>query len=99
MNPISRRLHPILYRWTGGARLLGRSLGNLTILLTTVGRRSGRPRVPHRKDRRLSVFGRQLRVSRVVGQGWLAAEVAGLRTLAHASVVWLDVGVSLRADA
>ncbi len=44
VNPISRLLHPPLYRWTGGAGLLGRSLGNLTILLTTTGRRSGRAR-------------------------------------------------------
>ena len=34
-------LHPPLYRWMGGAGLLGRSLGNLTVLLTTIGRRSG----------------------------------------------------------
>lgn len=45
VNPVTRRLHPILYRWTGGAWLLGRSLGNLTILLTTTGRRSGESRV------------------------------------------------------
>jgi len=45
VNPVTRRLHPVLYRWTGGAWLLGRSLGNLTILLTTTGRQSGRPRV------------------------------------------------------
>ncbi len=44
VNPISRWLHPPLYRWTGGAWLLGRSLGNLTILLTTTGRHSGRAR-------------------------------------------------------
>jgi deazaflavin-dependent oxidoreductase (nitroreductase family) len=44
VNPITRRLHPPLYRWTGGAWLLGRSLGNLTILLTTTGRRSGKAR-------------------------------------------------------
>jgi len=44
VNPISRWLHPPLYRWTGGAWLLGRSLGNLTILLTTIGRHSGRAR-------------------------------------------------------
>ncbi len=44
VNRLSRWLHPLLYRWTGGAGLLGRSLGNLTILLTTVGRRSGRAR-------------------------------------------------------
>lgn len=43
-NRMSRWLHPILYRWTGGAWLVGRSLGNLTILLTTTGRRSGEPR-------------------------------------------------------
>ena len=41
VNPVTRRLHPILYRWTAGRWLLGRSLGNLTILLTTTGRRSG----------------------------------------------------------
>jgi hypothetical protein len=34
--------HPGLYRRTGGAGLLGRSLGARTILLTTTGRRSGR---------------------------------------------------------
>jgi len=44
VNPLARWLHPLLYRWTGGAGLLGRSLGNLTILLTTTGRRSGKPR-------------------------------------------------------
>jgi deazaflavin-dependent oxidoreductase (nitroreductase family) len=43
-NRLSRLLHPILYRWTGGAGLLGRSLGNLTVLLTTRGRRSGKER-------------------------------------------------------
>lgn len=43
-NRLSRWLHPILYRWTGGAGWLGRSLGNLTVLLTTTGRHSGRPR-------------------------------------------------------
>jgi deazaflavin-dependent oxidoreductase (nitroreductase family) len=43
-NRVTRWLHPILYRWTGGAWLLGRSLGNLTILLTTTGRRSGEQR-------------------------------------------------------
>jgi deazaflavin-dependent oxidoreductase (nitroreductase family) len=42
-NRLARWLHPILYRWTGGAWVLGRSLGNLTILLTTTGRRSGKP--------------------------------------------------------
>ncbi len=43
-NRLSRWLHPVLYRWTGGAWWLGRSLGNLTVLLTTVGRHSGRSR-------------------------------------------------------
>jgi len=37
-------LHPPLYRWTGGAGGLGRSLGNLTVLLTTTGRRTGEQR-------------------------------------------------------
>jgi deazaflavin-dependent oxidoreductase (nitroreductase family) len=45
VNPIARWLHPPLYRLTGGAWLLGRSLGNLTILLYTTGRRTGRHRV------------------------------------------------------
>jgi deazaflavin-dependent oxidoreductase (nitroreductase family) len=45
VNPVTRRLHPPLYRLTGGAWFLGRSLGNLTILLTTTGRRSGKRRV------------------------------------------------------
>lgn len=43
-NHLTRWLHPILYRWTGGAWVVGRSLGNLTILLTTIGRHSGEPR-------------------------------------------------------
>lgn len=43
-NRLARWLHPLLYRWTGGSWLLGRSLGNLTVLLTTTGRRSGKPR-------------------------------------------------------
>jgi deazaflavin-dependent oxidoreductase (nitroreductase family) len=43
-NRLSRWLHPVLYRLTGGAGLLGRSLGNLTVVLTTTGRRSGEAR-------------------------------------------------------
>jgi deazaflavin-dependent oxidoreductase (nitroreductase family) len=43
-NRLARWLHPPLYRRTGGAGLLGRSLGNLTVLLTTTGRHSGEPR-------------------------------------------------------
>ena len=61
VNPLSRWLHPLLYRWTGGAWLLGRSLGNLTILLTTTGRRSGQPRTTalwaYPDDDRLVVVG------------------------------------------
>ena len=41
---LARWFHPPLYRWTGGAGALGRSLGNLTVLLTTTGRRSGQGR-------------------------------------------------------
>lgn len=40
----ARFLHPRLYRRAAGRGLLGRVLGCETILLTTVGRRSGRPR-------------------------------------------------------
>jgi deazaflavin-dependent oxidoreductase (nitroreductase family) len=43
-NRVARWLHAPLYRWTGGAGLLGRSLGNLTVLLTTTGRSSGEQR-------------------------------------------------------
>ena len=41
---LARWLHAPLYRWTGGAGALGRSLGNLTVLLTTTGRHSGKTR-------------------------------------------------------
>ncbi len=44
VNRLSRALHAPLYRLTGGWWFLGRSLGNLTVVLTTIGRRSGRPR-------------------------------------------------------
>ena len=39
-----RVLHPILYRLSGGRSILGRVLGGEVILLTTTGRRTGRPR-------------------------------------------------------
>jgi F420H(2)-dependent quinone reductase len=41
---LARWFHPPLYRWTGGAGQVGRSLGNLVVLLTTTGRQSGKPR-------------------------------------------------------
>lgn len=37
------RIHPRLYRWTGG-RLGGRVMGMPVLLLTTTGRKSGQPR-------------------------------------------------------
>ena len=37
-------LHPLLYRATGGWGLVGRALGSDMLLLTAVGRHSGRPR-------------------------------------------------------
>lgn len=40
----ARVVHPLLYRLTGGAGILGKSLGARTILLTTTGRRSGKER-------------------------------------------------------
>ena len=43
-NRLSRWLHPFLYRLIGGAGLVGRSLGNLTVILTTTGGHSGAPR-------------------------------------------------------
>lgn len=39
-----RVLHPLLYRWSGGRGILGRVLGCEMVLLTTIGRRTGRPR-------------------------------------------------------
>jgi len=39
-----RWLHPVLYRLTGGRGIIGRILGCEVVLLTTTGRRSGRPR-------------------------------------------------------
>lgn len=39
-----RLVHPVLYRLGGGRGILGRALGCEMILLTTTGRRSGRPR-------------------------------------------------------
>ena len=39
------RLHPVLYRLTGGRGVVGRSLGLQVVVLTTTGRSSGRPRV------------------------------------------------------
>jgi len=39
-----RVVHPILYRLAGGRGVLGRVLGCEMVLLTTRGRRSGRPR-------------------------------------------------------
>jgi deazaflavin-dependent oxidoreductase (nitroreductase family) len=38
------RLHPPLYRWTGGRGFIGRPLGRLAVMLTTTGRRSGQRR-------------------------------------------------------
>lgn len=39
-----RVIHPILYRLSGGRGIFGRVLGCEVVLLTTTGRRSGRPR-------------------------------------------------------
>ena len=39
-----RALHPWLYRRSGGRGITGRALGADNILLTTTGRRTGRPR-------------------------------------------------------
>jgi deazaflavin-dependent oxidoreductase (nitroreductase family) len=44
VNPVSARLHPVLYRWTGGRGPLGRQLGNRAVTLITTGAHSGRPR-------------------------------------------------------
>jgi deazaflavin-dependent oxidoreductase (nitroreductase family) len=38
------RLHPRVYRLTGGRGMVGRSIGMRTVILETVGRRSGAPR-------------------------------------------------------
>ncbi len=44
VSRFDRWLHPLLYRATGGRWILGRTLGCETILLTTVGHRTGRER-------------------------------------------------------
>ena len=41
---LDRWLHPLLYRASGGRGIIGRVLGSEMLLLTTSGRRSGRPR-------------------------------------------------------
>ena len=41
---VDRLLHPLLYRLSGGRGITGRVLGAEMLLLTTTGRRSGRPR-------------------------------------------------------
>ena len=38
------RIHPPVYRLTGGRWIVGRNLGVLNVIVTTVGRRSGRVR-------------------------------------------------------
>jgi F420H(2)-dependent quinone reductase len=44
ISRVSRWLHPLLYRWTGGRGPLGRVLGERVVLLTTSGVRSGKQR-------------------------------------------------------
>jgi deazaflavin-dependent oxidoreductase (nitroreductase family) len=44
VNPVSARLHPLLYRWAGGRGPVGRQLGNRAVTLTTTGASSGRER-------------------------------------------------------
>jgi deazaflavin-dependent oxidoreductase (nitroreductase family) len=44
VSRFDRVVHPILYRLAGGRGVLGRVLGCEMVLLTTSGRRSGRPR-------------------------------------------------------
>lgn len=44
VSRLDRGLHPFLYRAAGGRGILGRVLGCEMLLLTTTGRRSGRPR-------------------------------------------------------
>jgi deazaflavin-dependent oxidoreductase (nitroreductase family) len=43
-TPIVTRLHPVLYRLTGGRWVLGRSFGMRTVILIVTGRRTGRSR-------------------------------------------------------
>ena len=44
VSRVDRTLHPFLYRLTGGRGVLGRVLGCEMLLLTTKGRRTGKPR-------------------------------------------------------
>jgi F420H(2)-dependent quinone reductase len=41
-NRVVTRLHPVLYRLTGGRWLFGRNLGVLNVIVTVTGRRTGR---------------------------------------------------------
>jgi len=41
---IVTRLHPVAYRWFGSAGPIGRSFGMRSVVLTTIGRRSGTAR-------------------------------------------------------
>jgi F420H(2)-dependent quinone reductase len=43
-HPLVHPVHRVLYRWTDGRGIVGYALGVRMILLTTTGRRSGRPR-------------------------------------------------------
>jgi deazaflavin-dependent oxidoreductase (nitroreductase family) len=44
VSRLTLRLHPLLYRCTGGRGPLGHAFGNRVVLLTTTGVRSGKPR-------------------------------------------------------
>ena len=86
------RLHPHLYRLTGGRWLIGRNLGVLNVVLTTTGRRSGRTRdVPlfaFRDGDRIVVVGSRGGSDREPGWVW------NLRADPHAT---LRVGREVRA--
>jgi deazaflavin-dependent oxidoreductase (nitroreductase family) len=64
VSRVSRVLHPVLYRRASGRGVLGRFLGAEMILLTTRGRRSGKPRTA-------AVFAAQ------VPDGWAVVPSAG----------------------
>ena len=94
-NRVTRWLHPILYRWTGGAWVVGRSLGNLTILLTTIGRHSDEPRTTAiwaHPDREALVL-----VGSYGGNGRTPAWVLNLRARPEATVQVRRESRSVRA--
>lgn len=81
---VDRVLHPILYRALGGRGVIGHILGSQMLLLTTTGRRTGRPRT-------VALF------AFAVGEAWVVvASRGGSRRIPawyHNLAAWPDASV------